>query len=208
MNDDLPILLITQRDFSDNLFLFFATWDTISYKTTDLSSLGNVLWDSFGKVDLLNSYKFNPFCFLLSQLFWTRQNLILILYFLSLAIIILLLGPGCLLSIVQLMQLIKELNDHNWIPHPTNQNSVFWNTLGDDGFDKIPHFNCPRTITTSNESITVNIIYLKWTFNYDFWIHVECHPRGNPKAFHLFDIDFLPCTVKNSPGKTTSHKRK
>ena len=77
------------------------------------------------------------------------------------------------------------------MPHPGHQNLVFWNTLGDDGFDEIPHFNCPWTITTSNESITVNIIYLKWTFNYDFWIRVEIHPQGNPKAFQLLDIDEL-----------------
>ena len=77
--------------------------------------------------------------------------------------------------------------------HPTTQTSGVWNTLVDDGFDKIPHFNCPWTITTSNESIAVKIIYLKWTFNYDFWIRVEFHPQGNPKASQLLDIDeFLP----------------
>ena len=59
---------------------------------------------------------------MLFQRFLMRQNLILILYFLSLAILILLLGPGYLLSVVQLMQLIKELNDHIWMPHPTHQN--------------------------------------------------------------------------------------
>ena len=75
------------------------------------------------------------------------------------------------------------------MPHPTSQNSGVWNTLGDDGFDEIPHFNCPWTITTSNESIAVNITYLKWTFNYDFWIRVEIHPQGNPKASQLLEID-------------------
>ena len=77
------------------------------------------------------------------------------------------------------------------MPHPINQNSAVWNILGDDGFDEIPHFNCPSTITTSNESITVNIIHLKWTFNYDFWIRVEIHPQGNSTAFQLLDIDDL-----------------
>ena len=168
MNDDLPILLITQLHCNDNLFHSFATWDTISYKATDLSSLGNVLWDCFGKVALLNFYKFISFCFFLPQLFWMSHNLILILYILSLAILILLLGPGYLLSVVQLMQLIKELNNNIWMPHLTNQNSFVRNTLGDDGFDEIQHFNCPRTITANNKSITVNITYLKWTFNYDF----------------------------------------
>ena len=117
-----------------------------------------------------------------------RQNLILILYFLSLAILILLLGPGYLLSIVQQMQFIEELN-HNLMPHPANQDPVVWNALGDDGFDEIPHFNCPWTITTSNKSIAVNITYLKWTFIYDFWICVEIHPQGNPTASQLLDID-------------------
>ena len=75
--------------------------------------------------------------------------------------------------------------------HPTNPNSGVWNTLGDNGFDEIPHFNCPWTITTSNESISVNIIYLKWTFIYDFWIRVEIHPQGISKASQLLDIDEL-----------------
>ena len=120
-----------------------------------------------------------------------RHKWILILYFLSPAILILLLGPGYLLSVVQLMQLIKKFNNTIWMPHPTNQNSVVWNTLGDVGFAEIQHFNCPWTITTHNESITVNIIYLKWTSSYDFWIRVEIHPQGNPKASQLLDIDEL-----------------
>ena len=82
------------------------------------------------------------------------------------------------------------------MPHPTNQNSVVWNTLGDDGFDEIQHFNCPWTITTNNENFTV-IIYLKWTFNYDFWIGVEIHPLGNPKASQLLDIDELHSLFKS-----------
>ena len=77
------------------------------------------------------------------------------------------------------------------MPHPTNQNSVVWNTLGDDGFDEIQHFYCPWTITTNNESITVNILYLKWTFNYDFGIRVEIQPPGTPKASQLLNIEDL-----------------
>ena len=75
------------------------------------------------------------------------------------------------------------------MPHPTNQNSAVWNTLADDWFDEIPHFNCPWTITTNNESITVNIINIKWTLIYDFSISVEIHPQGNPKASQLLDLD-------------------
>ena len=77
------------------------------------------------------------------------------------------------------------------MPHPTNQNSVVWNTLSDDGFDEIQHFSCPWTITTHNESITVDIIYLKWTFNYDFWIRVEINPQRNRKVSQLLEIDEL-----------------
>ena len=77
------------------------------------------------------------------------------------------------------------------MPHPTNQNSVVWNTLSDDGFDEIQHFNCPWTITTHNKIITVKILHLKWTFNYDFCIRVELHPQGNPKSSQLLDIDEL-----------------
>ena len=83
------------------------------------------------------------------------------------------------------------------MPHPINQNLVVWNTLTDDGFDEIPHFNCPWTITTSNQSIAVNIIYLEWTFNYGFWIRVEIHPQGNPKASQLLDIDELHPLLKS-----------
>ena len=77
------------------------------------------------------------------------------------------------------------------MPHLINQYSVVWITLGDDGFDEIQHFNCTWTITTNNENFTVKIIHLKWTFNYDFWIRVEIHPLGNPKASQLSDIDEL-----------------
>ena len=83
------------------------------------------------------------------------------------------------------------------MPHPINQNSIVWNTLGDDRFDEIQHFNCPWTITTNYESITVNIIYLKWTFNFDFSIRQEIHPHRNPKAFQLLDIDELHALFKS-----------
>ena len=77
------------------------------------------------------------------------------------------------------------------MPYPANQNSVVWSTLGNDRFDEIQHFNCLWTITANNESITVNIKYLKWTFNYDFCIWVEILPQGNPRGSQLLDIDEL-----------------
>ena len=75
--------------------------------------------------------------------------------------------------------------------HPTSQNLGVGNTLGDDGFDEIPYFNCLWTITTRSETIAVNITYQKWTFNYDFRTRVEIHPQAIPKASQLSDIDEL-----------------
>ena len=77
------------------------------------------------------------------------------------------------------------------MPPPANQNSVVWKTLGDDGFDEIRHLNCSWTITANNESITVNITYLKWIVSYDFWIRVKIDPQWNPNASQLLDIDEL-----------------
>ena len=82
-----------------------------------------------------------------------RQKLILIFYFVFLVILILLLGPGYLLSVVQLIQFIEELNNQSWMPHRAHHNSIVWNLLGNDGLDEIQHFNCPWTITWYNESI-------------------------------------------------------
>ena len=49
--------------------------------------------------------------------------------------------------------------------------------------------NCPWTITSGNETLTVLIICLKWTFNYDFWIRVTAHPDGNPNISKQIDIN-------------------
>ena len=54
-----------------------------------------------------------------------------------------------------------------------------WDDI-DDECQHIP-LNCPWTITFGNETLTVVITCLKWTFNYDFWIKVTAHPDGNPK---------------------------
>ena len=37
--------------------------------------------------------------------------------------------------------------------------------------------------------LTVAIICLKWTFNYDFWIRVTAHPEGNPNILKQIDIN-------------------
>ena len=48
--------------------------------------------------------------------------------------------------------------------------------------------NCPWIITSENETLTVIITCLRWTFNYDFWIRVTAHPEGNPNISKQIDI--------------------
>ena len=62
----------------------------------------------------------------------------------------------------------------------------------DDECQHIP-LNCPWTITSGNETLTVVITCLKWTFNYDFWIRVTAHPDGNPNILKQGDI------IKHNP---------
>ena len=61
-----------------------------------------------------------------------------------------------------------------------------WDDI-DDECQHIP-LTCPWTITSGNETLTVVITSLKWTFNYDFWIRVTAHPRGNPNISKQIDI--------------------
>ena len=57
--------------------------------------------------------------------------------------------------------------------------------------DECKHFplNCPWTITSRNESLTVIITCLKWTFNYDFCVRVTAHPQGAPNVSKQIDLD-------------------
>ena len=52
----------------------------------------------------------------------------------------------------------------------------------DDIDDECQHtpLNCPWTITSENEALTVVITRLRWTLNFDFWIRVTAHLEGNP----------------------------
>ena len=65
----------------------------------------------------------------------------------------------------------------------------------DDIDDKCQHIplNCQWTIFSGNETLTVVITYLKWTFNYDFWIRVTAQPEGNPTISKQIDI------IKHNP---------
>ena len=62
-----------------------------------------------------------------------------------------------------------------------------WDDI-DDECQHIP-LNCPWTITSGNETLTVVITCLKWTFNYDFWIRVTAHPEGNPNISKHIDFN-------------------
>ena len=62
-----------------------------------------------------------------------------------------------------------------------------WDDI-DNECQHIP-LNCPWTITSGNETLTVAITCLKWTFNHDFWIRVTAHPEGNPTISKQIDIN-------------------
>ena len=54
-----------------------------------------------------------------------------------------------------------------------------WDDI-DDECQHIP-LNCPRTITSEDEALTVVITCLKWIFYYDSWIEVTAHQEKKPK---------------------------
>ena len=62
-----------------------------------------------------------------------------------------------------------------------------WDDI-DDECEHIP-LNCPWTITSGNETLTVVIVCLEWTFNYDFWIRVTADPEWNPNIWKQIDIN-------------------
>ena len=61
----------------------------------------------------------------------------------------------------------------------------YWDNI-DNECQHIP-LNCPWTITSGNETRTIVITCLKWTFTYDFWI--SAHPEGNPHISKQIDIN-------------------
>ena len=68
--------------------------------------------------------------------------------------------------------------------------------LDNSPLDKIPEneckhvpLNCPWIIKSKDETLTVIITCLKWTFNYDFWIRVTVHPEGNSGISTQIDLD-------------------
>ena len=62
-----------------------------------------------------------------------------------------------------------------------------WDDI-DDECQHIP-LNCPWTINSGDEDLTVVITCLKMTFNFDFWIRVTAHPEGNPNILKQIEIN-------------------
>ena len=62
-----------------------------------------------------------------------------------------------------------------------------WDDI-DDECQHIP-LNCPWTITSGKETLTVVLTCLKWTFIYDFWIRVTAHQEANPNISKQKDIN-------------------
>ena len=58
----------------------------------------------------------------------------------------------------------------------------------DDECQYIP-LKSPWTITSGNETLTVVNTFLKWTFNFDFWIRVTANPEGNPTISKQIDTN-------------------
>ena len=77
------------------------------------------------------------------------------------------------------------------MPQNLENNPPNWDEI-DDECQQIP-LNCPCTITSGTETLTVVITCIKWTFNYDFWIRVTAHPEWNPNISKQIDIN------KNNP---------
>ena len=65
-----------------------------------------------------------------------------------------------------------------WMPQKSEKFPLNWDDI-DVECQHIP-LNCPWTITSVNEILTVVITCLQWIFNYDFWTRVTAHPVGNP----------------------------
>ena len=73
------------------------------------------------------------------------------------------------------------------MPHKPENLPPNWDNIEDE-CQHIP-LNCPWTITSENETLTVVITCLKRTFNYDFWIRVKAHPQGNLGISKQIDIN-------------------
>ena len=58
--------------------------------------------------------------------------------------------------------------------------------------------NCPWSITSKDESLTVTITCLKWSPNCDFCVQVTAHPQGAPNVSKQIDLDDLKLLLRSS----------
>ena len=49
--------------------------------------------------------------------------------------------------------------------------------------------NCPWTINSGDEIVTVVITCFKWTFNYDFWRRMTAHSEGDANISKQIDVN-------------------
>ena len=72
------------------------------------------------------------------------------------------------------------------MPQKLDNSLPDWNDIEDE-CQHIP-INCPWTIVSNDENLSVIITCLKWTFNYDFWIRVTVYPEEIPQISKQVDI--------------------
>ena len=75
------------------------------------------------------------------------------------------------------MLILNEL----YMPQKSENLPPNWYDVNDE-CQHVP-LKIPWTITSENETPTVVITCLKWTFYYDFWIRVTAHLERNPSLF-------------------------
>ena len=73
------------------------------------------------------------------------------------------------------------------MPQKLEKLPLNWDVI-DDECQHVP-LNCPWTITSGNETLTVVITCLNSTFNHDIWIRVTVHPEENPIVSKQIDIN-------------------
>ena len=85
------------------------------------------------------------------------------------------------------------------LPYKFENIPQYWDDI-DDECQHVP-LNCPWTINFVNETLTVVITCLKWTFSYDFWMRVTAHPEKKPnipKQIDLYDHHPLPSSLSKA----------
>ena len=111
-----------------------------------------------------------------------RQHVVLSLFFLRLATLVLFLGPSYLLAVIKLVQIIRELANNKQMPQKIDNYPLDWDKIPTNECKHVP-FNFPWFITSKDETLTVMINCLKWTFIYDFCIRVTVENFKTDRCF-------------------------